>query len=157
MRTHGQHVRFVNMFIGCLPFAISSWPSWYDTFCSNFILFSWCHICHLNPTLATCCLLLTQYSWDDIMFHHIDLPFVAIIISTYWEGNWLGNVNMEHGIGGQHTIINEEREGKWRNCIQNCSSYKFSYKKSNILTSLGLRQDLFSKNLHEPWPLYAYP
>ena len=32
-----------------------------------------------------------------------------------------------------------------RNCTQNCSVYKFSYKKSNMLTFLGFRQDLFSE------------
>ena len=56
--------------------------------------------------------------------------FIAIIISAYWECNWLGNV-AEGGIRSQHTIFNKEAEGKWRNCIH-------------------------SKNLHEPWPLHAY-
>ena len=32
-----------------------------------------------------------------------------------------------------------------RNCTQNCSVYKFSYKKSNMLMFLGFRQDLFSE------------
>jgi len=46
---------------------------------------------------------------------------------------------MEHRIGGQHTIINEEAEGKWRNCIQNCSSYTFSYKKKQHTNIFGLQ------------------
>jgi len=79
---HGQRVRFVNMFIGCLPFAISSWPSWYSTFCSNFILFSWCHICHLHPTLATCCLLL--YNTVELGQYH-DVTSVTCTLPTRRE------------------------------------------------------------------------